>query len=119
MILHASSQHSSQVGQSHSMSPAGIRGWAVPQRVRMGLPSRTLRSRRAIAWRCPASGNHTKGLSEYSAGTALNTNDNCVTPSVCGGTLRMMINGAGYVSYPHWFLRSDAYSVAERVHVIS
>jgi hypothetical protein len=67
-----------RAGLRQRTSPAGRRGWAVPQRVRMGLPNRTVRSRRSIAWRCPASGNHTKGHSEYRR--ALNTNDNRVTP---------------------------------------
>lgn len=78
MILHASSQHGSQVGQSHSVSPAELRGWAAPQRVCIGLSNGTARSRLWTACRWPASGTHTKGRrSEY--GTALNSNDNCIT----------------------------------------
>lgn len=73
-IMHVSSQHGWQVGQSHSMSPSGPRGWAAPQRLCIGLPSGTLLSRRSMACRCPASGNQTKGRrSGYGAGTAVNT----------------------------------------------
>ena len=31
----------------------------------------------------------------------------------------MMISPVRYFLYPYWLLRSDAYSVAERVHVFS
>ncbi|MGH3865807.1 MAG: hypothetical protein ACRDQ4_06630 [Pseudonocardiaceae bacterium] len=31
----------------------------------------------------------------------------------------MKVSPVKYVLYPYWFLRSDAYSVAEPVHVVS
>ena len=57
-ILHVSSQHASQVGQSHSISPSGPRGWVAPHRHRISAPIGTLRSRRSMACLRPASGIH-------------------------------------------------------------
>ena len=59
--LHVSSQHGSQVFQSHSMSPSAPRGGETPHKHRIGVPSVTFRSRRSIACLCPESGNQTKG----------------------------------------------------------
>lgn len=60
-MMQVSSQHRGQVGHSHSMSPSGPRGWVTPQRQRIGAPRGTLRSRRSIACRSRASGNHENG----------------------------------------------------------
>ena len=60
-ILHVSSQHRSQVGQSHSILLSPRRGWVTPHRHRIGEPAETFRSRRSIACRCPASGNQMNG----------------------------------------------------------
>jgi hypothetical protein len=59
------SQHGKQVGHNHSVSPAGRRGWIAPQRQCMGSPSRTVRSWRLMAWRCPARGYQTNGRSDW------------------------------------------------------
>jgi len=64
-MMQAWSQQGGQVGQSHSVSPSGPRGWVAPQRQRMGAPSRTVRSCRSMAWRCPARGYQTNGQSAY------------------------------------------------------
>jgi len=60
-MMQVSSQHCWQVGHSHCMSSSLPRGWVVSHRQCMGAPSGTLRSRRSIAWRCPARGNHVNG----------------------------------------------------------
>ena len=59
--LQVSSQHCWQVRHNHSISPSAPRGWVAPHRHRIGEPSGTLRSRRSIACRCPASGNQVNG----------------------------------------------------------
>lgn len=79
-ILHASSQHISQVGQSHSISPSAPRGWVAPHRQRIDTPNGTVRSRRLIACRCPSSGNHKKGCD---SGYGVATGDNNGAPSQC------------------------------------
>jgi len=78
-ILHASSQHLSQVGQSHSILPSAPRGWVLPHRQRIGAPTGILQSRLSIACRCPTSGNQAKGRDPCSFAAYMGG----IPPSLC------------------------------------
>lgn len=81
--MQVSSQHRSQVGQSHSISPSAPRGWMAAHRHRIGEPRGTLRSRRSMACRCPASGNHANNRGfGYGPGTTGNGDTSTFCESV-------------------------------------
>ncbi len=63
-MMQAWSQHGGQVGQSHSVSLAGRRGWVAPQRQCMTSPSQMVRSCFLMAWRWPARGYQINGRSD-------------------------------------------------------